>query len=87
MEIAPITDIFVQEFLYKYGIEANKIRDWFLPLDEKFCQNINVKAPGNEKIPCGKPPTGCGIDDKCKINEVCKGGLNGTYVCGNYVLS
>ena len=82
MELAPITDIFVQEHLYRYGIEANKIRDWFLDLDKDFCTNINVKSPKDKRIPCKKPAPGCGIDDSCKINEICKSGFDGKYVCG-----
>ena len=82
MQLAPITDIFVQEHLYKYGIDANTIRDWFLPLDQDFCTNINVKAPLDKQVPCKQPDSGCGIDDKCQINEVCKNGFDGKYVCG-----
>ena len=82
MELAPITDIFVQEHLYRYGIEANKIRDWFLDLDKDFCTNINVKSPKDKRIPCKKPAPGCGIDDTCQINEICKSGFDGKYVCG-----
>ena len=82
MTLAPVTDIFTQEHLYRYGIDANKIRDWFLPLDKQFCKNINVKAPKNERIPCKQPASGCGIDDVCKNNEICKSGFNGAYICG-----
>ena len=82
MELAPITDIFTQEHLYRYGIEANKIRAWFLPLNDQFCKNINIKSPATNQIPCEKEKGGCGVDDKCQINEICRNGFEGSYVCG-----
>ena len=81
MTLAPITDILVQEHLYEYGIDANKIRDWFIPLNDDFCENINVKTPREERFPCTPPDSGCGIDDTCGLDEICKNDINGT-ICG-----
>ena len=71
MSIAPLTTLFQSKYLSKYGVDANKINSWFLPLNKDFCNKVNTQLPTKKKIPCS-PPKGCGIDDKCGVNKLCK---------------
>lgn len=77
MELAPISNLFQTKYLSKYGIDANKIRGWFVPLEKSFCATVNTQLPTAEKIPCS-PPKGCGLSDNCGLNKVCNQGSTST---------
>ena len=80
----PLTSLFKEMHLKKYGIDANKINKWFLPLMKNFCAEMNKELPKNEQITCSLP-SGCGIDDTCTNDETCRNALNGGYVCGKFL--
>ena len=84
LKTEPITSIFKEKHLAKYGVNANKINNWFLPLMNNFCVEMNKELPKNEKITCTMP-SGCGIDDNCGRDELCRTAVGGGYVCGKFV--
>ena len=83
MVLAPLKNIFTQEHLYRYGIDANKIRDWFIPMEKEFCHHINAKAPASEQLACTPPKPKCGLNDNCKFDEICRSGFNESFICGD----
>ena len=79
--IKPLTEIISNRHLAAYGINADKINKWFVPLMRNFCVEMNKMLPKSQQITCTHK-TGCGIDDDCTVDEVCRTVLSGGYVCG-----
>ena len=78
---APLTTLISERHLTKYGIDANKINAWFVPLMADFCEKMNALiAVESQKITCTHK-SGCGIDDDCSMDEICNDRVGGGYVC------
>ena len=83
LDKAPLSSLISERHLKAYGVDANKINKWFIPLMKNFCTEMNKLLNVKQKISCTHK-TGCGVDDTCTLDEVCKNSLDGGFVCREY---
>ena len=80
-KLEQLNKLFTVDILKPYGIDATKINTWYDPLMKDFCKNINAQLPKDKQLMC-ELPKGCGIDDKCTLDEICISKVGGDYYCG-----
>ena len=74
-ELSPIVNLFTDQLIRDSNIRINwkritdsfTIRNWFVPLYFDFCKTVGIEAH------C-LPKKGCGFDDLCPIDSICKPG-------------
>ena len=84
-ELSPIINLFQEKYIDSKGVQndnneiivSSKIREWFVPLYFDYCNSMDVNYT---------EPTGCGIDDLCPIDTICKPedeehSCTGMYLC------
>lgn len=80
-KLSPIVNLMTEKYINNVNlnhntrpISASAIRKWFVPLYFDYCNSM--------LIDCGDQ-SGCGIDDKCPVDSICKKGGN-KHECGEW---
>ena len=74
-QLSPIINLFTDKLIRDANIRINgkhitdslTIRKWFVPLYFDFCKTVGIEAH------C-LPKTGCGYDDLCPVDSICRPG-------------
>ena len=80
-KLEKLQSLFTAEALGRYGINADKVKALYDPRMKNFCANANKNLPKAEQIQC-VAEHGCGIDDTCSQDEVCRTKEGGGFYCG-----